>query len=416
VAPPDGLPPEEGLARLVGHDVDAFLHDDLGRRPRLHRAGADLAGLLTVDDVDELLTGRALRAPGFRLVRDGSPLPRSTYTRSGRIGGVAVDDLPDAGRVLAHVDAGATLVLQALHRYWPPVAGLCRELEDALTHPVQANAYLTPPDSRGLDVHHDTHDVLAVQLAGRKHWVVHRPAVESPLASQPWSRDRHEPGPVVLDTTLAPGDCLYLPRGTPHAAETAAGVSLHLTIGIRAVTWVDVLGQAMEQLADEPDFRRSLPAGFGRDPEGLATEVAAQLEEAAAWLRKQDPAGVAAAVVARRDAGRLPRLEGQLRRQLAADAVDDASRVRLRAGGLTGTREAADGRLELVTPDRVVALPAALADVLAPLLAGATVPVADLAPLDGDGRRVLARRLVREGVVEVVEGPGAGGSGDAPGA
>jgi lysine-specific demethylase/histidyl-hydroxylase NO66 len=407
---PVGLPGDGGatLAPVAG-DLDRFLDGIFGRRPHLHRGGGDRTGLpLSLDDVDELLTRRSLRAPAFRLVQDGGALPRSAYTRSGRVGGVSVGDLPDAGRVLELVGRGATLVLQGLHRYWPPVTHLCRALEDVLTHPVQANAYLTPPGNRGLDVHHDTHDVLALQLEGEKHWVVHEPAVVAPLPTQPWSADRHEPGPLLLDTTLGPGDGLYLPRGTPHAAETTDAVSLHLTLGIRTVTWFDVLQRAVRHAGDEETFRAALPPGFADDPAALAGELATQLEEAAAWLRKLDPAELADEVVAGFRSAQLPRLDGQLRRVLAIDEIDDDAVVRRRTGVHVGRQEDG-GRLELRLADRTVSFPSAVAPEIDRLLAGGPVVVGALERLDEAGRRTLVRRLVREGVVEVVpasaEGP-----------
>ncbi|MBW3657954.1 MAG: cupin domain-containing protein [Actinobacteria bacterium] len=385
------------LGPLVG-DLDRFLAEDLGRRPSLHRAAGDVPVPLTLDDVDELLTRRSLRAPAFRLVQDGASLPRSSYTRTGRIGGVTVSDLPDTGRVLELVARGATLVLQGLHRYWPPVTALCRALEDASSHPVQANAYLTPPGNRGLDVHHDTHDVLALQLAGRKHWVVHEPAVVAPLPSQSWSSDRHEPGPLVLDTELTPGDCLYLPRGTPHAAETVDELSLHLTIGIRAVTWFDVLRRAVDRAAEVPAFREALPAGFADDPSALADELAARLADAAAWLGKVDVPALADEVIAGFRSSQLPRLDGQLRRLLSLDAVDDATVVRRRRDVHVRT-VSGDDRVELVLADRTVAFPVAVAPELDELLSGRAVRVGGLDRLDAEGRLVLVRRLVREGVL-----------------
>ena len=389
------------LAACVG-DVDHFLHDVLGRRPHLHRGDATdtLSSLLTVDDVDELLTGRSLRAPAFRLVQDGRTLPRAASTRTGRVGGVTVHDLPDPGRILELVHGGATLVLQALHRSWPPVTRLCRAVEDVLTHPVQANAYLTPPGNRGLDVHHDTHDVLAIQLAGSKHWQVHEPAVEAALPTQRWRREVHEAGAVVLDTDLRAGDCLYLPRGTPHAAETTDAVSLHLTVGIRTVTWLDVLQRALADAADEQDFRRGLPAGFADDPEGLAAALAPVLRDAAAWLADRDVAALAQRESDRFHRTRAPRLDGQLRRLLSLDEVAVDALV-VRRAGVPVRCTVEDDRLVLDLPDRRVLLPATVRAAVDRLLSGAAVRVGDLDGLDEASRVVLARRLVREGICEV---------------
>lgn len=392
------------LAACVG-DPAVFVRDILGRAPAIHRgddrAGA-LAGLLTLDDVDTMLTGHALRAPAFRLVKDGRTVPRSATTRRGRIGGVRVDDLPDVARVAELVHEGATLVLQSLHRSWPPVARLCQEVEDALAHPVQANAYLTPPGNRGLDVHHDTHDVLAVQLAGSKHWVVHEPAVPAALPSQHWSRDRDRPGPVVMDTELEAGDCLYLPRGTPHAAESTDEVSLHLTVGIRTITWFDLLHRVLDQAAEEPRFRAGLPAGLADDPEALAEAVAPLLAEVAEWFAGRDPRTVAEREVDRFRADRAHRTAGQLRRMLSAPSIGPETHVRARTD-VPVRWAAADGRLVVDLPDREIDLPAEVAPEVERLLSGRPVQVASLdGRLDADGRLVLVRRLVREGALDVV--------------
>ena len=55
---------------------------------------------------------------------------------------------------------------------------------DDLGHPVQANAYATPAGAQGFAVHHDTHDVFVLQVAGEKRWLVYEPALELPLKDQ----------------------------------------------------------------------------------------------------------------------------------------------------------------------------------------------------------------------------------------
>jgi hypothetical protein len=59
------------------------------------------------------------------MVKEGRQLDRRSYTRSGRVGGQAVDDLADPRRVYELFHGGATVVLQSLHasgRRWPASA------------------------------------------------------------------------------------------------------------------------------------------------------------------------------------------------------------------------------------------------------------------------------------------------------
>ena len=96
--------------------------------------------------------------------------------------------MADVAAVAAEFEDGATLVVQALHHWWPPLAAFCRRLEAALGHPAQANAYYTPRSAQGLPVHHDTHDVFCLQVAGEKRWLVYEPVLELPLQDQRYGR------------------------------------------------------------------------------------------------------------------------------------------------------------------------------------------------------------------------------------
>ena len=99
------------------------------------------------------------------------------------------------------------------------MASFCRQLEDAFGLGVQANSYYTPRGSQGFAVHHDTHDVLVLQVAGEKRWLLYNPLLELPLKHQRYSRSLGDEGEPTDDIILRAGDMLYLPRGWLHQAE-----------------------------------------------------------------------------------------------------------------------------------------------------------------------------------------------------
>lgn len=389
--------PAGGLGRCVGA-TEPFLADAFTRGPHLSH-GRDVDGLMPLEEVDRLLTASGLRRPAVRVVRDGEVVDPSTWTRRARTGGTWMDDLVHPGRVMEFFAGGATIVLQSLHRWWPPVSALCRELEVDLGHAVQANAYLTPPGSAGFDPHHDTHDVFVLQLYGAKDWVVREPVVEAPLARHRSDHDEAARQPVRFETRLEPGDCLYLPRGFVHSARTESGTSLHLTIGILATTAHDVLRRLVSAAANDPRFRRTMPAGFGTDPAVAEAAVKEVLADWAAWVAEVDAEPVAVAAVERFHRGRRPLLDGQLLEVATLDALTDDDHVRLRPG--TVWRLQPDGdRLVVTMGDRDLRLPAALGPALTRLLDGTPHRVADLADLmDLPSRMVLVRRLIREGLL-----------------
>ena len=120
-------------------------------------------------------------------------------------------------------------------------------------------------------MHHDTHDVLVLQVAGEKRWLLYDPLLELPLKHQRYSKSLGEHGEPTDDLVLRAGDTLYLPRGWLHQAETSDTDSLHLTIGINAYTWLDAAKRRAR-----PARGRTPTSGAASTPTG---EVAAELAE-----------------------------------------------------------------------------------------------------------------------------------------
>jgi ribosomal protein L16 Arg81 hydroxylase len=394
------------LERCIGERAATFAAEHWDSTPLLSRAAdlpADFDDLLSPADVDSLVAERGLRSPFFRLVKDAKPVTGTT--RKAVAGNVTISDLADPDAVSRRHGEGATLVLQSLHRNWPPLVRFCRELAAELGHPTQCNAYVTPAgNAQGFAFHHDTHDVFVLQVAGRKRWAVHEPVVTLPTTRQSRAGaglvpDGQQP---LIDTELHPGDALYLPRGYVHAAQTTDSASVHLTIGLLAITWYDVLRDVTTLAADELSFRHALPLqpldALQHDPDQLP----AVLQQAAAWLAALPPERARELVEARL---RKAVPAEPLRMLAQAAAVTDCGAttpVRPRRG-LRWTVQAEGERVTLTLPDCQVQLPAYTEAALRHALTVATTP-AELAEsgapqLDVADAVVLVRRLLREGAL-----------------
>ena len=124
---------------------------------------------------------------------------------------------------------------------------LCQEMAADLGYPFRMNLYMTPGASvdtgraRGFAPHSDCHDIFVLQIEGEKTWKVYNPQPGKKLNTRPLEVGKVQDGAPVLkapedtgepivDTTLRPGDALYVPRGFVHEAftQTDSG-SLHLT-------------------------------------------------------------------------------------------------------------------------------------------------------------------------------------------
>ncbi|MFF3529373.1 cupin domain-containing protein [Streptomyces rubiginosohelvolus] len=388
-------------SRLTGLGREEFARDVWGRTASLTRGASDLSDVFSPSAVDELISRRGLRTPFLRVAKDGATLPSPSFTAPAGVGATVADQLDDTALWRAFAD-GATLVLQALHRTWEPVADLVSGLSTELGHPVQANAYVTPPQNRGFDAHYDVHDVFVLQIEGAKRWVIHEPVLPDPLRDQPWTdhraavADRAAHGTPHLDTMLRPGDVLYLPRGWLHSAQAQGEVSIHLTLGVHAWTRYALAEHltraALAALGDDPSMRRSLPLAEqesnGPDEPGGSNGTDAVLdlvrERLLAAVAEADPAPLFHR--ARRSQAR-PAPLGPVAQLAALSGLATTSPVRL--------RKALEPRLEgtrLLTRVGYLDFPASDLVPVARLLDGRVHTAGDLG-------LALAGRLLRAGVL-----------------
>lgn len=408
-----GIP---ALTRLLSIPTQSFAEENWGNTLLLstaaERDGDDFSDLFSLAAVDELVSRRGLRAPFLRVAKDGKTLPDSAFTAGGGIGAGIGDQVSDDKLMRLFAD-GATLVLQGLHRTWEPLVEFSQQLAADLGHPVQVNAYITPPQNQGFADHYDIHDVFVLQVHGEKRWIIHEPILDSPLRDQPWGERAEEVAaaarePAALDTVLQPGDCLYLPRGYIHAAQALGGVTAHITIGVQQWTRHHLAEQLLSTvragLGDSEKVRACLPLGVDlADPDTVAKDVEIARAAILDAIRELPSAAIADSLRAKaRSAQRaapisplaqlddLSRLTEhtrvQLRPHLALDVIEPASEsepavVRSRAGRF---RVSAEQRHALEV-----------------LLRGEPVPVSELHD-DAAEATAAATLLLGQGVATVV--------------
>jgi lysine-specific demethylase/histidyl-hydroxylase NO66 len=394
------------LARCIAVEPAKFTTAYWGRVPLLSRAdelpGAGFADLLSPDDVDELLSRRGLRTPFLRVANKGSVLPTGRFTGSGGAGAEIGDQVVDDKTMQLYAD-GATLVLQGLHRLWPPLIDFARALGDEIAQPLQVNAYLTPAGNKGFATHYDTHDVFVLQVDGHKRWRIHEPVLPDPLERQPWGGRADEVGAIAdgepyLDVVLAPGDALYLPRGWLHSAEAQGHSSLHLTIGIRALTRYAIVEELLHLAVQDGRLRAGLPYGIDvADADAIEPQLTETVEALRDWLLTADPSDVAARLRDRSWAASRPAPIRPLAQLAAAEALTPDDRITVRAGLLWQLTPDGAEHVSLRLPGRTLRFPQFCAAAVRAVLSGGVRRVGDLPDLDDDADRlVLARRLLRE--------------------
>jgi ribosomal protein L16 Arg81 hydroxylase len=360
------------------------------------------ADLFSLRDVDRWLMS----------VRSG--LPDSVLLTSAGTGGSLSKFRPQDLSVDAAYDAfakGSSVVLDYLEDSWPPLAPLVKSLSNSFSAIVGINVYITPPRARTFPVHIDDHDVLVLQVSGEKVWQLHElrhlPVMKldykKELAFTPdWGNDRLQT-PQIAELTLQPGDLLYVPRGMPHCAVARDSTSLHLTISITPLYWTDFLKAAVEQASvHAPELRRALPPGFVGD-EALCRAMGERFPAVMEAFQRHVSFDEALGVVRRKrvKAQGYP-ADGHFAHLEKLSEISLESAVERRDGLVCIADLSPYGFSNIRFGTRQVKAPANIYLAFEFVRDHPRFRVAEIPGLDDPGKLVLARRLVREGLLRFV--------------
>ncbi len=381
-----------GLRQLLGEStLDGFFENVWERTPQISRGAVEgsLAGILTQDQFETLMAAVPSGTAGWLSIIDG------------RVARPVIGDEADPTRLPAIYGAyrrGCSLLQSGLQLRWPPIAGICREIENELisrgiplTEAVGANAYLTPAHSQGFDIHYDNHCALILQLHGGKSWTVFPPPEELPIARCERAIPRDRLRAPVVEMDLVAGDVLYIPRGFPHFAGTSGESSLHLTLSLRTMTWVEVVDALCRA---SPAFRRSVGPVTGPSPAHKHFE-----SELSVRLGRLDAGGFLERRLAECLARLSPAPSGRLR------SIDEAANIGsdtlvLRAPQVICAVSEEDGQAVLRFPGATLRLDVAMKPAFEFIAGNEEFTASDLPQIDATYDAVeLTRILIQQGLV-----------------
>ncbi len=386
-------------------ELDRFFSDYWEQRPLIiARSEPDYyADLCSLQDVDYIISSTDLRHPAIRLVKNGSEIPLRHYATNVPWGNDVFTGVADVAKVLAEYRRGATIVLQAMHRSWTPLALFCRNLEAYLTYPLQTNVYLTPPSAQGFAPHYDTHDVFVLQISGSKHWRIYGSPLPLPDRSLPSGSVKVHIGEPVHELDLTPGDLIYLPRGYIHEALTSESESLHITVGIPPVTWSDVFSEALALCHQDVRFRQALPVGFATQAT-MSAAVHDQFDALFTVFKERTSLDAVMARLAERFiTSRPPMLEGQLLELAAADRLEVDMIVQKRPD-IIYRLAADDHSVSLLFPGQKITFPKYGEPLLRFISETSEFTISSLpGDIEVAEKMGLVRRLIREGFLTPVQ-------------
>jgi len=252
------------IEHLLGEMTpDVFKREYLGRRSLLLPGSQDrFNGLLTWTMLNELLETRSFTAAALRMKKAGKDIPVESYlTEYTRFNRPPIMTTISPRVITDEMRDGATLIINSIQKMVPSIATLAEDLEHVLQARININMYASlVHDKNCFGCHYDVHDVLVLQVQGRKHWQLFGPRPLMPYPHE--SFDSTERPPTVTPTwdgLMTQGDALYMPRGWWHFARPIGGPTIHLSVGIVKPTGLDLLEWLTKQMGTDDIFRKNLP-------------------------------------------------------------------------------------------------------------------------------------------------------------
>ena len=146
--------------------------------------------------------------------------------------------------IIYRLAKGDTLMMDSVDIFDKNVRELTKFLADSFTTQVTSNLYYTFKNNVGINLHFDQHDVLALQVHGKKKWnfvknIVGDSSNRVDLSQKPvLNSDSVE----VYSVDLEEGEFLFIPKGIWHYTETNHEYSsLHLAFGLQPPKKIDLM-------------------------------------------------------------------------------------------------------------------------------------------------------------------------------
>ena len=252
----------------INFDIDqaSFKSEYLYKKPFLFkRAGKDID--FSWDYVNEVYSRADISDESFKLM-NGYPVSKDNYIES--YDNLGKTEFRMVRPVLYdYLRNGATLVYNRINNE-PKIDQISKQVANFANAHVITSGYAAFSNKSSYMAHWDTRDVFAVQLIGRKRWILKAPNFELPLYMQQTKnfKDIKEPEEVYMDVILEAGDILYVPRGWWHNPLPIGEETFHLAVGTFAPTGFEYMNWLLKHTPNILGCRRNL-SSFESDEQVL---------------------------------------------------------------------------------------------------------------------------------------------------
>lgn len=236
-------------------DKDKFKTEFLYQKPYLFKKSID-SSFFQWSDVNKLYSRADISHINFKLMY-GYEVSKEKYIEPYENLGV-IEYRLITPVLYEYLRNGATLVYNRIKNE-PFVDSISRQIASFAEAHTITGGYAAFSSKSSYKSRWDTRDVYAVQLLGRKRWILKKPNFEFPLYMQQTKNfpDIKEPEEVYMDVILEAGDILYIPRGWWHDPLPLDEETFHLAVATFAPTGFEYMQWLQNAIPSILDCRRN---------------------------------------------------------------------------------------------------------------------------------------------------------------
>lgn len=223
--------------------------------------------ILKSEQVAKVLNSNDLYYPLLRVAKAGEYLDYKSYT----LQKYGDDKRIDIEKLYNYFGEGYSIIMTFMNYRIDSLNSFINSLSCELKMKTFSNLYLTPPYSQGFPAHFDGHNVLVLQIEGKKEWEIYDTVKKLPLPNRALNIDEKSMIPAQK-IVLNPGDLLYIPRGVIHKATTKTESSLHITLSFFPTLWYDIFNQTLDSIKDTKAFNQEVYP-FSKSHENFIKEI-----------------------------------------------------------------------------------------------------------------------------------------------
>jgi 50S ribosomal protein L16 3-hydroxylase len=256
-------------------EKESFHKDFLYKKPYLFKDAINTEDF-TWDDVNQIYSRGDISHRDFKIM-NGYEIPKTEYIES--YDNLGITEYRCITSILYnYLRNGATLVRNRIKDELI-VDNIRRQIGSFSEAKTICGGYAAFSSRSSYKSHWDTRDVYAVQLLGKKRWILKKPNFEFPLYMQQTKNfpNIKEPEEIYMDVILEAGDILYIPRGWWHDPLPLNEETFHLAVATFPPTGFEYIKWLQNILPNILDCRKNL-SNFEDDKE-LLSNISSQFAQ-----------------------------------------------------------------------------------------------------------------------------------------